>query len=112
MPTYNKLVRDKIPQVIEEAGQEATFKELDKKDCIKALRDKCGEELNEYLTAKTDDEAVKELADMIEVIYALAEINGTNREKLEYIRIQKAEKRGGFEKRLFLEEVRGKKRRE
>jgi len=98
---YNKLVRDKIPEIIESAGKTARYETLDEGDYLKALDAKLSEELAEYL-AEGD---VAELADLLEVVYAVAVARGCSREKLEQIRAEKAERRGAFEKRILLRQV-------
>jgi predicted house-cleaning noncanonical NTP pyrophosphatase (MazG superfamily) len=105
MPTYNKLVRDKIPQIIENKGKEFSTKVLNDEDYIKYLKEKAYEELDEYCTAETDGEAVEELADLLEVIRTLATHHGSSIEEVEAVRINKAEKRGGFQEKVFLIEV-------
>lgn len=101
MPTYNKLIRDKIPQIIKAQGNTPIIETLDDKQYLKALNEKLQEELNEYL----EDNSVEELADLVEVINAILNYKGVPLHKFEEIRKAKAEKRGGFEGRLFLKEV-------
>ncbi|MGI2328126.1 nucleoside triphosphate pyrophosphohydrolase [Planococcus sp. YIM B11945] len=105
MPTYNKLVRDYIPQVIEKTGKEFSARILSEEEYITELKNKLNEEVVEYYEAKTNEEAIEELADILEIIHAAAKIHGSSYEQLEEIRKEKAEKRGGFEKRIFLIEV-------
>jgi predicted house-cleaning noncanonical NTP pyrophosphatase (MazG superfamily) len=105
MPTYNKLVRDKIPQIIESKGKKFSARVLNDEDYIKYLKEKAYEELDEYCAAETDGEAVEELADLLEVIRALAKHHGSFIEEVEAVRIDKAEKRGGFQEKVFLIEV-------
>ncbi|MFY0545628.1 phosphoribosyl-ATP pyrophosphohydrolase [Brevibacillus sp. H7] len=105
MPLYNKLIRDRIPDIIEATGKRFTTSVLSDAEYLVKLREKCQEELNEYNAANTDQECLEELADLLEVIYALAQIHGASPADLEAIRRSKAEKRGGFEKKLFLHEV-------
>jgi predicted house-cleaning noncanonical NTP pyrophosphatase (MazG superfamily) len=105
MPTYNKLVRDKIPKIIESKGKKFSTKVLNDEDYIKYLKEKAYEELDEYCAAETDGEAVEELADLLEVIRALAKHHGSSIEDVEGVRIDKAEKRGGFGEKVFLIEV-------
>ncbi len=99
MRTYNKLVRDKIPQIIQSKGQTCTTRILDNKEYIQELNKKLLEETNEFLK----DQTVEELADMQEVILAILKTKNTTFEQLEEIRKQKAQKRGGFEDKIFLE---------
>lgn len=105
---YDKLIRDKIPEVIEAAGSKAIVKVLDNESYSKYLDVKLGEELNEYL----EDGSVDELADLVEVVYALLEYKDVSLEEFEKIRAAKVEKRGAFKKRLLLMEVISKEEKE
>ncbi|XKE94429.1 nucleoside triphosphate pyrophosphohydrolase [Metaplanococcus flavidus] len=105
MPTYNKLVRDNIPQVIEKTNKQFSTRVLSKEEYMIEVKKKMNEELEEYQEATTNEEAVEELADILELIHAAAKIHGATIEQLEEVRRAKAEKRGGFEKRIFLLEV-------
>ena len=98
---YNKLVRDKIPQIIESTGKACTTEILSDEEYLKMLDAKLDEECAEYQA----DKNVEELADIMEVVYAIAKARGCSLEKLESVRKQKAEKRGGFEKKILLKEV-------
>ena len=95
---YEKLVRDKIPQMIEEEGFIPNTCTLSEDEYIEALRVKLTEEVQEYLS----DRNAEELADILEVVYALANAQGIPQDTLEQIRKAKADARGGFEKRLWL----------
>ena len=99
--THNKLVRDKIPEIIQQDGKKCTVRVLGDEEYIKAIDDKLDEELAEY----HKDQNVEELADLLEVIYAAAEARGCTVDKLETVRLKKANKRGCFKDRLFLESV-------
>lgn len=105
MPIYNKLVRDCIPEIIKKTGKKFTTRILDNKEYIKELKTKSFEELNEYINAENDKDAVEELADLLEIIHALAECHGANIEQVEQVRQEKVEKRGGFKDKIFLIEV-------
>ncbi|RAZ81130.1 nucleoside triphosphate pyrophosphohydrolase [Planococcus halotolerans] len=105
MPTYNKLVRDHIPQVIEKTNKQFSTRVLSKEEYMVEVKKKLNEELEEYQEATTNEEAVEELADILELMYAAVKIHGATIEQLEEVRRSKAEKRGGFEKRIFLIEV-------
>lgn len=98
---YNKLVRDRIPEIIERDGKKCVTEVLSHAQYIAALDSKLDEELAEY----HDEPCVDELADLLEVIYAVAAARGYGVEKLEQVRAEKAERRGGFEKRLLLKGV-------
>jgi predicted house-cleaning noncanonical NTP pyrophosphatase (MazG superfamily) len=99
--TYNKLVRDRIPEIIEQGGNRCRTQVLSDEDYLRMVDAKLDEELAEYHA----DGSVEELADLLEVIYAAAAARGCSREKLEQIRGTKAEKRGGFEKKILLIDV-------
>lgn len=105
MPIYNKLIRDRIPEIIAATGKSCTTRVLSDEEYMIQLKAKCQEELNEYIAGQTDTECLEELADLLEVIYALARVHGASTRDLEAIRVSKAAKRGGFEKKLFLHEV-------
>lgn len=101
MPTHNKLVRDKIPEIIEKAGKKAYTHILSEEEYITELDKKLNEECAEYQA----DKSIEELADMLEVMYAIAKARGWSVSELETVRREKAEKRGAFERRIFLERV-------
>ena len=101
MPVYNKLVRDKIPEIIMKSGKTAHCHVLDNNEYIAELDRKLNEECAEYQS----DKSIEELADMLEVMYAIAEVKGYSVAELERVRLEKAEKRGGFSERIFLEQV-------
>lgn len=101
MPVHNKLVRDKIPEIIENTGKSAYCHILTEEEYIAELDKKLNEECAEYQANKS----LEELADMLEVMYAIAEARGYSVSELERVRAEKAEKRGGFKDRIFLERV-------
>jgi predicted house-cleaning noncanonical NTP pyrophosphatase (MazG superfamily) len=105
MPTYNKLVRDRIPEIIEAAGKKLSTSILDEEQYIKELKKKSLEELEEYHEAETNEDALEELADVLEIMHALASVHGSSMEEVERIRKGKAENRGGFQEKTFLIEV-------
>lgn len=102
MNTYNKLVRDKIPEIIKRNGQLCKSKKLDQAAYYRELRTKFKEELNEYLNTENDQEAMEELSDVLEVIHALSEIHGKGFEDVEEVRQKKFNERGGFNERIYL----------
>ncbi|CAH1224464.1 nucleoside triphosphate pyrophosphohydrolase [Paenibacillus sp. JJ-223] len=105
MPIYNKLVRDKIPHIITSSGKECRTRILDPEEYKQELRMKLHEESDEYFSAKNDQEALEELADMLEVIRSLAEVHGANAAQLDKLRADKAEAHGGFQERVYLIDV-------
>lgn len=98
---YSKLVRDKIPEIIESSGKTCTTEILSSEDYLRMLDAKLDEELAEY----HKDQNIEELADLMEVVYAAAVARGYTLEQLEEIRLEKAKKRGTFTNRILLKEV-------
>ena len=98
---YNKLIRDKIPQIIEQSGKQANIEEVSGKEYLQLLNAKLGEELQEYL----ESESTEELADLVEVVYAILDYKNVSLREFELIRKQKVTDRGAFIKRLLLKEV-------
>lgn len=98
---YHKLVRDRIPEIIEQSGKTCITSILSADEYLTMLDEKLSEELAEY----QQDKSMEELADLLEVLMAVAKARGSSFEEVEAIRRQKAEKRGGFEKRILLTEV-------
>jgi predicted house-cleaning noncanonical NTP pyrophosphatase (MazG superfamily) len=95
MVIYNKAIRDKIPEIIKESGKNCNVKKLDDSEFLVQLEKKLVEELAEYQESKN----VEELADVLEVIYRISNLKGFDLDKA---RLGKIEKRGKFEKNLFL----------
>ena len=98
MVIYNKLVRDKIPAIIEARGEIPHIRILDTEEYLHHLEAKLDEEVGEYHR----DHTPEELADILEVVYALADSIGCSKEQLMEIYQKKHDSRGGFEKKLFL----------
>ena len=101
---YHKLVRDRIPEIIEADGKTCVSATLSNEDYIALLDQKLNEELAEYQESKS----LEELADLLEVMQAVVKARGWTLEELEQVRADKADKRGGFEKKILLKEVREK----
>ena len=101
---YNKLVRDRIPEIIEAGGSTCVTEILSDEDYLKMVDAKLDEELAEY----HQDRNLEELADLTEVIHAAVIARGYTMEDLERVRAEKAAKRGGFEKKILLKEVKEK----
>ena len=98
---YNKLVRDRIPEIIEASGKSCVTEILSDEAYLRMVDAKLDEELAEYHS----DPNVEELADLLEVIYAAAVARGYTLEQLESVRTAKAEKRGAFANKILLKEV-------
>ncbi|OXM13936.1 nucleoside triphosphate pyrophosphohydrolase [Paenibacillus herberti] len=105
MPTYNKLVRDLIPNIIQSTGKEFRTRILDEQEYTVELNRKLKEESDEYFAVKNSEEALEELTDMLEVIRAMAAAHGASWEQIEALREKKAETRGGFRERVYLIDV-------
>ena len=98
---YNKLIRDKVPEKIEKSGSTYKLHVASDVEYWSKLRSKIGEEVNEFL----EDPCIEELADIVEVLYAVSDFKFGGRDNLEKERLKKFEKRGGFEKKLILDET-------
>ena len=98
---HNKLVRDRIPEIIEASGKNCICQTLDDQAYLAALDQKLNEELAEY----QQDKSMEELADLLEVIRAIIKARGSTWDEVEVIRRAKAEKRGRFEQKIWLVET-------
>lgn len=98
---YDKLVRDRIPTIIEAEGKRCTTCVLSEDEYLTRLRAKLDEEIREF----DESGSVEELADIAEIVYALAASQGVEPTEFEHLRLAKREQRGGFERRLLLLEV-------
>ena len=101
MRSYNKLVRDNIPNIISENGEKPITRVLTDEEYIRELNLKIEEEAKEYLL----DFSVEELADIEEVIRAILDYKNVSYEEFENVRLNKVNKRGAFKERIFLERV-------
>lgn len=101
MSVYNKLVRDKIPEIILNEGKDCRTRVLSPEEFRSAVDLKLAEELDEFIA----EHSAEELADLLETVYAAADACGIQREELENVRKKKEQQRGGFSKRLFLIDV-------
>ena len=98
MVIYNKAIRDKIPEIIQESGEKCNIQTLSDEKFLVEIEKKLSEEVTEY----QNDKNPEELADILEVVYRIAQLQGISKEELEQIRIKKLQERGGFDKNLFL----------
>lgn len=98
---YHKLVRDRIPEIIEATGKTCKTQILSQEEYLQLLDEKLTEELAEYQESKS----LEELADLYEVMAAVVEARGWDMAQLESVRLEKKEKRGGFRHRILLLEV-------
>ena len=101
MKVYNKLVRDKIPEIINNDNKKAITRILNNEEYLNELNKKLKEEVSEYF----EDNNVEELADIVEVIYGILNAKNVKLEEFETIRQTKVDKRGAFQEKIFLEKV-------
>lgn len=99
--TYNKLIRDNIPDIIEASNKKCKTEIVTGEELLKLLDEKLREEVDEYIESND----IEELADIMEVIYSILHNRGVTAEELESIRLKKREERGGFSKGIKLLEV-------
>lgn len=121
---YDKLIRDKIPEIIKSNGKSCEISVLSDHEYQKYLYSKLQEEVDEFLeeekrdshlrtnkdtklSSLEKDSSLEELADISEVILAILKLKGKSFESLEKIRMEKLENRGGFEKKICLNKVLG-----
>ncbi len=105
--TYNKLVRDKIPEDIDsETGRKCKYRILDDEEYLKELNKKVIEEANEFI----EENSIEELGDLMEVINAIMKLKGYNKEEVKKAMKAKEERKGAFNQRIFLEYVDEEKR--
>ena len=98
---YNKLVRDRVPEIISSKDGQPITRKLSKLEFKQELNKKLQEEVAEFLA----DESMEELADILEVVHGILQSQEKTFDELEKIRLDKKQKRGGFEKQIFLESV-------
>lgn len=98
---YDKLVRDKIPEIIKRSNENPKIHIASEEEYEQKLKEKLLEEVKEFNEENTEEE----LADILEVIYAICDLKKINKEKIEILRKEKAEKRGSFKKRIILEQT-------
>ena len=101
MKIFRKLVRDNIPEIMAEKGERANTRVLTESEYLKALDDKLLEEVQELRHG--DEDRKEEMADIYEVLDAMTKVHGFSKEEIIRIQEEKRGRRGGFEKRIFLE---------
>ena len=100
--TYNKLVRDKIPANIDSMeGRKANWRVMEDEEYIKELNKKLLEEAHEFI----EENAVEELADIMEVIQSIMRAKNISYEELKKVQVLKREQKGGFNDRVYLIDV-------
>lgn len=98
---YDKIVRDRIPEIILFDGKTPKYKKLDEKQAVEALIEKFREELNEF----QEDNSIEELADLLSILNALAKKLKYRKRDIMKVEKKKTKERGGFEDNIFLESV-------
>ena len=96
----NKLIRDKIPEIIESKKESAKIHIAGDREYSEKLAEKLQEEVSEFSASKDSEE----LLDVLEVVYAIAKLNGIDEKTLNLKRKKKAEEKGKFDKRIILDE--------
>lgn len=104
MPKYNKLVRDRIPEIIEGNGEEPITRILNDEEYRSELIKKLNEEYDEVVNASGED-IIEELADMLEVMESIANLQNKTLDNIIIEKEKNKNKRGGFSKKIFLEGV-------
>jgi predicted house-cleaning noncanonical NTP pyrophosphatase (MazG superfamily) len=99
---YNKLVRDRVPAILLAGGRKSVTRTVHGAELLKALRAKIDEEVAEYDAAVDDAQAAAELADLLEVIVAMAKQRGYSETQIQQLRSSKAAQRGAFDLGFFL----------
>jgi predicted house-cleaning noncanonical NTP pyrophosphatase (MazG superfamily) len=104
--TYNKLVRDYVPEILKSKGDIPSYIVITNvKEIISLLEDKLNEEYNEYENAETVEQQIEEIGDLIEVLFSLAEQKGYTRVELTNLMIKKNLTKGQFNRGVFLVDV-------
>ncbi|RZI46845.1 nucleoside triphosphate pyrophosphohydrolase [Candidatus Finniella inopinata] len=98
----DKLTRDKMPDIMRSLNIDGLVRIMDADEYLMRLQDKLLEEAKEVIAAKTPDEYVEELADVLEVMHALANRLGLSYEQIEEKRQEKKREKGGFEGRVYV----------
>ncbi|ABR56170.1 conserved hypothetical protein [Methanococcus aeolicus Nankai-3] len=99
--TYNKLIRDKIPEIIKKSGHNPIIYTANDEEYIKRLYDKLIEEIEEF----KENPSSEEMADILEVCDAIMSYFRMSSEEVIKVKNKKFKERGGFSKKLILKEV-------
>jgi predicted house-cleaning noncanonical NTP pyrophosphatase (MazG superfamily) len=100
-----KLVRDRIPEIIKNSGRNPITSKLDSERFFEELYNKLDEEVLEVRGAGDRDNLLEELSDVLEIIKAFAEAQGSNLKEIEELREKKEHERGGFKEKIYLEDI-------
>ena len=99
---YDKLIRDRIPEIMDRDGVRYEVDELESDAYREALAAKVVEEAEELRAASAREDVVKELADVLEVLEAVMRVEGIDMGEVRSVQAARREARGGFERRLRL----------
>jgi predicted house-cleaning noncanonical NTP pyrophosphatase (MazG superfamily) len=99
---FNKLIRDRIPEIIIKDGWMPIIKVLKNKEYLSALKNKMVEEVGELIKAKNKKDIINEIIDIQELLDALVEELKLSKLEIKNLQKLKNKKRGGFKKKLFL----------
>lgn len=99
---YNKLIRDRIMEIIEETEERPYWRVLNKKEYLREIKKKISEEANELIAARNKKEIINEIIDIQELVDVLVSQLGLKKSAIKKQQKMKNKKRGGFKKRLFL----------
>ncbi|MER1958334.1 MAG: nucleoside triphosphate pyrophosphohydrolase [Solibacillus sp.] len=105
MPVYNKLVRDKILEIIEAENLAYNSRVLKPDEHLAEIKKKLFEEVKEFDETTNRENALEEMADVLELLHAALKVYDADVTELEAIRVKKKEKRGGFDEGLYLIDV-------
>ena len=102
MPVYNKLIRDRILEIIEADGHSYNARTLAPEEHLTEIKKKLYEEAKEFDETTNEQDAIEEMADVLELLHAALKVYGKSFDELEAVRVKKKEKRGGFDQGLYL----------
>lgn len=105
MPVHNKLVRDRILEIIQADNLKYNSKILNDEELLIEIKRKMVEEAEEFKETKSNKDAIEELSDILELVHAAVKSLNSSYEELEAVRLKKKEKRGGFDKAIYLIDV-------
>lgn len=105
MPVYNKLIRDRILEMIEAEGLSFNARILAPEEHLTEINKKLLEEVKEFAETTNVTDAVEEMADILELLHSALKVYGKSFEDLEVVRMKKKEERGGFDKKIYLIDV-------
>lgn len=101
MKVYDKLVRDRIPEIIEASGSKCEVEVVNDDVALEYLYKKILEEVSELL----EDKNLDEIADVMEVLFAIGKKYGYSEDEVLGRRSEKKDARGGFEDNLILKKT-------